>query len=57
MNLNKIRPKNERKDLLLTITENCETLIKQTRTRAEETSEFKQLWIKRNISFQLINSN
>ena len=33
MNLNMIRPKNE--------TKNCETLIKQTHRKAEETLEFK----------------
>ena len=41
MNLNKIRPKNETDDLLLSITKNCETLIKQTHRKAEETLEFK----------------
>ena len=41
MNLNMIRPKNETEDLLLSITKNCETLIKQTHRKAEETLEFK----------------
>ena len=41
MNLNKIRPKNETEDLLLSITKNCETLIDQTHRKAEETLEFK----------------
>ena len=41
MNLNMIRPKNETEDLLLSITKNCETLIKQTHTKPEETLEFK----------------
>ena len=41
MNLNMIQPKNETEDLLLSITKNCETLIHQTRTRPEETLEFK----------------
>ena len=36
-----IRPKNEAEDLLLSITKNCETLIKQTHRKAEETLEFK----------------
>ena len=36
-----IRPKNETEDLLLSITKNCETLIKQTNRKAEETLEFK----------------
>ena len=41
MNLNMIRPKNQTEDLLLSITKNCETLIKQTHRKAEETLEFK----------------
>ena len=41
MNLNMIRPKNDREDLLISITKNCETLIKQTHTKAEETLEFQ----------------
>ena len=36
-----IRPKNQTEDLLLSITKNCETLIKQTHRKAEETLEFK----------------
>ena len=31
-----IQPKNKTKDLLLAINENCETLIKQTRRKAEK---------------------
>ena len=38
-----IRPKNETEDLLLSITKNCETLIKQTHRKAEETLEFKMI--------------
>ena len=41
MNLKKIRPKNQTEDLLLSITKNCETLIKQTHTKPQETLEFK----------------
>ena len=41
MNLNKFRRKNETDDLFLTITINCETLIKQTHAKPEETLEFK----------------
>ena len=41
MNLNMIRPKVETEDVLLSITKKCETLIKQTHTKAEETLEFK----------------
>ena len=40
MNLNMIKPKNETEDLLLSITKNCETLIEQTRRKAEQTLEF-----------------
>ena len=41
MNLNKIRPKNETKDLIFSITKNCETLIGETQRKPEETLEFK----------------
>ena len=41
MNLNMIRPKNETEEFLLSKTKNCEKLIKQTRTKAEEILEFK----------------
>ena len=40
MNLDIIRPKNET-DLLLSITKNCEMLIKHTHTKAQEALEFK----------------
>ena len=43
MNLNMIQPKNETEDLLLSITKNCETLIEQTHTKAEETLEYKMI--------------
>ena len=33
--------KDEKENILLSMTKNCETLIKQTHTRAEETLEFK----------------
>ena len=41
MNLNKIRPKNETEDLLLSLNKNCETLNKRTDTKPQETLEFK----------------
>ena len=41
MNLNLIRPKNQKEDLLVSITKNCEMLIEQTQWKAEETLEFK----------------
>ena len=51
MILKMIRPKNQTEDLLLSITKNCETLIKQTHRKAEETLEFKM--IKRRQTFHL----
>ena len=36
-----VQPKDETKDLIISKTENCETLIKQTHRKAEETFEFK----------------
>ena len=36
-----IRPKNETEDFILLVCKNCETLIKQTHSKAEETWEFK----------------
>ena len=41
MNLNKIQPKIETEDLLLSITKNCEKFIEQTHRKAQETLEFK----------------
>ena len=38
-----IQPKNKTEDLLLSITENCETLIEQTHRKPEETLEFKMI--------------
>ena len=38
-----IRPKSQTEVLLLSITKNCETLIKQTHRKAEETLEFKMI--------------
>ena len=40
MNLNKIRPKNETEDLMLSVTKNCEKPIKQTHTKPQETLDF-----------------
>ena len=36
-----VQPKNEREDLLLSMTKNCETLLKQTHTEPHETLKFK----------------
>ena len=41
MNLNRLRPKNETYDLLLSIIKICQTLIEQTKTLPQETLEFK----------------
>ena len=38
-----IQPKNETEDLLLSMTETCETLIEQTHRKAEEILEFKMI--------------
>ena len=43
MNLNKIQPKNETEDLLISITKKYETLIKQTHRKPVETREFKMI--------------
>ena len=43
MNLNLIIPKTQTEDLLLSITENCETLVEQTYRKPEETLEFKMI--------------
>ena len=43
MNLNMIQLKNETEDILLSITENCETLIEQTHRKPEETLELKMI--------------
>ena len=43
MNINVTRPKNETEDLLLSITKICETLIKQTHVKAQETLECKMI--------------
>ena len=52
MNLNVIRPKNETEDLLLSIAKNCETLIKQTHRKAEETLEFKMIKPRQTFHFK-----
>ena len=52
MNLIMIRPKNETEDLLLSITKNCQTLIKQTHTKPQETLEFKMIKPKETFHFK-----
>ena len=41
MNLEKIRLRNETEELLLSFAKNCQTLIKQTHSKPQETPEFK----------------
>ena len=55
MNINKITPRNETEDLLLLITKNCETLIKQTHRKAEETLEFKMIKPRETFHFKPSN--
>ena len=52
MNLKMIRPKIETEDLLLSIIENCQTLIEQTHTKPEETLEYKMIKPRENIPFK-----
>ena len=52
MNLNMIRPKNETQDLLLSIAKNCETLIRQTHRKPEETLEFKMIKSRETFHFK-----
>ena len=47
-----IRPRNETEDLLLSITKNYETLIKQTHTKPEETFQFKLTKTRETFSFK-----
>ena len=46
-----IRSKSQTEDLLLSITKNCETLIKQTHRKAEETLEFKMIKSRQTFHF------
>ena len=41
MNLDMVRPNKKTEDVLPSINKNCETLIKQTNTKAQQTLEFK----------------
>ena len=43
MNLDKLRPSNETEDLLLSINENCKTLIERTHSKPLETLEAKPI--------------
>ena len=55
MNLNMNSPKSETEDLILSITKNCETLIKQTQTKPQETFESKLTQQKQTFSLKPIN--
>ena len=52
MNLHMIRPNNQTEGLLLSITKNCETLIKQTHRKAEETLEYKMVKSRETFHFK-----
>ena len=52
MNLNMIQSKNKTENLLLSNTKNCETLIKQTHRKAEETLEFKMIKPRETVHFK-----
>ena len=52
MNLNMIRPKNQTEDILLSIAKNCETLIRQTHTKPQETPEFKLIKPRQTLHFK-----
>ena len=46
MNLDMLRLRNETEDSLLSITKNCETLLKQTHRKLQDTLEFKPTQLK-----------
>ena len=46
-----IRPKNQTEDLLLTKTKNCETFIKQTHRKPQDTLEFKMIKPRKTFHF------
>ena len=52
MNLDMIRPKNETEDLLLSLTEICGTISKQTHTKAQESLELKMIHPRETFSFR-----
>ena len=51
MNLKMVRPKNQTEDVLLSLTKNCETLIKQTHRKSEQTLEFRIMKSKESFRF------
>ena len=52
MNLYMIKPKNETRGLLLSITKNYETLIQQTHRKAEQTLEIELTKSRETFHFQ-----
>ena len=52
MNLNVIRPSSETENLLLSMTKNRKTFIKQTHTKPQETLEFKTTTPRERFSFK-----
>ena len=46
------KPRNETEDFLLSISENCETLINQTHTKPQETLDFKLTQPRETFSFK-----
>ena len=47
-----VKPKNDTENLLLSITKNCETLIKQTHTKPQEVLDFKMFKSKETFHFR-----
>ena len=45
------RPKNETEDLTLSLTQNCETLIKQTQSKPQEAPEFQPTKSRKTFSY------
>ena len=52
MSLNMIKPTKQTEDLLLSITKNCETLIKQTHRKTKRTAEFNLVHPRETFSFK-----
>ena len=51
MNLIMIRPKTETEDLLLSLTENCQTLSEQTHKKPEETMDYRLTKLRKTFHF------
>ena len=57
MNLIMFKPKNESEDLILSVNKNCETFIKPTHTKTEETLEFKFTKPRQTFNFKPLKSD